>query len=224
MADLKTQGFTLLEILVAMTIFSVTLLTLFSTFRTVATSSARMKTDILFQEKIQQCMQVMMADIEQIRMSHPPKYHPPEFNQAPDLYRFSGTETAIDGMIFSHLAFAGLNHLDLGPGHIHGTARIHYYVHRHENRFDLHRFDSSFLSDTAPDPCRDPVLFKDIHTFSLTFTGIDGTDHTIWDSESARFDHTFPARITIAVKPAGDDTIEPLKVTMLVPVSRQVKK
>jgi prepilin-type N-terminal cleavage/methylation domain-containing protein len=224
MTDLKPRGFTLVEILVAMTIFSVTLLALFSTFRTVSFSSDRVKNEILFQDHIQQCLQIIMADIDQIHISHPPQYHPPEFNQAPDLYRFFGTETAIDGMVFSHLQFASLNHLDLGPGHIHGIGRIQYYVHPRENRFDLHRFDGTFLSDTEPDPCRDPVLLKDIHTFSLTFTDIDGTGHTVWDSDSARFDHTFPARITITVNPAGDDTSNPLQATLPVPVSRQVKK
>lgn len=224
MTDQKTRGFTLLEILVAMTIFSITLLTLFSTFRTVSTSSDRVKNDIQQREQIQQCLEIIMADLDQIYLPRPPRYHPPDFNQVPDLYRFLGTETAIDGIFFSHLQFAGLNHLDLGPGHIHGIGRIQYYVHRQEDHFDLHRFDSTFLSDTAPDPCMDPVLMKNIHTFSLTFTDIDGTDHTVWDSESDQFDHSFPARITITLNPVGDEIQNPLQATMLLPVSRQVKK
>jgi prepilin-type N-terminal cleavage/methylation domain-containing protein len=224
MTDPGKYGFTLLEILVAMTILSITLLTLLSTFRTISTSSERIKNEIRRYERIRQCLDVMTADLEQIYLPRPPRYHPPDFNQPPDPYRFLGTEDGIDGAFFAHLQFPSLNHMDLGPGYIHGAGRIHYYVHRHENRFDLHRFDSTFLSDAAPDPCIDPVLIKDIHAFSLTFTDGEGTDSSTWDSESDRFDHTFPSRITISLTPAEEVTSEPIQTTVLLPVSRQVKQ
>ena len=224
MTDPGKQGFTLLEILVAMTIFSVTLLTLFSTFRTVTSSSEQVRNEIHRHERIQQCLQVIAADLEQIVLPRPPRYHPPNVNQSPDPYRFLGTETGIQGTFFSRLQFSTLNHLDLGPGYIHGAGRIHYYVHRHENRLDLHRFDGTFLSDSDPDPCIDPVLFRDIQDFSLTFTDIDGNDHSVWDSESDRFGHTFPSRITISLTPAEKDTREAVQTTVLLPVSRQVKQ
>lgn len=224
MTDPGKQGFTLLEILVAMTIFSVTLLTLFSTFRTVSTSSEQVRNEIHHHERIQQCLQVIAADLEQIVLSRPPRYHPPDINQSPDPYRLLGTETGIHGSFFSRLQFSSLNHLDLGPGYIHGAGRIHYYVHRHGNRLDLHRFDGTLLSDSDPDPCIDPVLIRDIQDFSLTFTDIQGNDHSAWDSESDRFDHTFPTRITISLTPAGQETGVPLQTTVFLPVSRQVKK
>ncbi len=224
MTDPGKYGFTLMEILVAMTIFSVTLLTLFSTFRTISTSSEQVQKEIQRQERIQQCLNVITADLDQIFLPRPPRYHRPEPNQPPDPYRFVGTENGIDGTFFSRLQFSSLNHLDLGPGHIHGAGQIHYYVHRHGTRFDLHRFDSSFLSNAAPDPCIDPVLFKDIHTFSLTFTDIEGTDHSVWDSESDRFDHTFPARVKITLAPAEEKNKESIRAAVTIPVARQVKQ
>jgi type II secretion system protein J len=224
MTDPGKNGFTLMEILVAMTIFSVTLLTLFSTFRTVSTSSEQVRNEIRRRERIQQCLNVFAADLEQIFLSRPPRYHPPDHNQPSDPYRFLGTETGIDGTFFSRLQFSSLNHLDLGPGHIHGTGQIHYYVHQHDTRFDLHRFDGTFLSDAEPDPCFDPVLFRDIHAFSLIFTDSDGTEHSVWDSDSDRFDHTFPTRVTITLTPAGEQTSEPIRTTVYIPLSRQVKQ
>jgi prepilin-type N-terminal cleavage/methylation domain-containing protein len=224
MSDRGKFGFTLLEVLVAMTIFSVTMLALFSTFRTVSTSSDRLRNDIRYHERIQQCIQIITADLEQIYLSRPPRYHPPDINQLPDPYRFKGSEAGIDGLFFSQLEFASLNHLDLGPGYIHGAGRLHYYVHRHGNRFDLHRFDGTFVSDSSPDPCADPVLLKDIGTFSLTFTDLEGTDHSEWDSESDRFDHTVPNRISIAVALAQERTGETVRITIPLPVTREVKK
>jgi prepilin-type N-terminal cleavage/methylation domain-containing protein len=222
MTDAGKFGFTLLEILVAMTIFSVTLLTLFSTFRTVSTSSDRLKTDIRRHERVQQCLNIIFADLEQTYLPRPPRYHPPDFNTPADPYRFAGTETGVDGTFFSRLEFASLNHLDLGPGFVPGAGRIQYYVHQQDNRFNLHRFDGTFLSDEGPDPCTDPVLFKDIHTFSVTFTDMDGTEHLAWDSESDRFEYSVPARITIAVAPMENSAEEPIQATVSLPVTREV--
>ncbi len=83
MTDPGKYGFTLMEILVAMTIFSVTLLTLFSTFRTISTSSEQVQKEIQRQERIQQCLNVITADLDQIFLPRPPRYHRPEPQPAP---------------------------------------------------------------------------------------------------------------------------------------------
>ncbi len=223
MTDSGKYGFTLMEILVAMVIFSVTLLTLFSTFRTVSSSSEQVRNEIRRQERIQQCLNVITSDLEQVFLPRPPRYHAPAPSQTPGPFRLVGTETGIDGTLFSQMQFSSLNHLDLGSGHIYGAGQIHYYVHRHGTRFDLHRFDGSSLSHATPDPCIDPVLFRGLRTFSVTFTDIEGTDHSIWDSESDRFDHTFPSRVNIVLAPLEEKT-EPIRAAIPLPVSRQVKQ
>jgi hypothetical protein len=58
----------------------------------------------------------------------------------------------------------------------------------------------------------------------VTFTDAEGTDQTAWDSESDRFDHTFPVRVTIALAPAENGTSETIRATVHIPVSRRVNQ
>jgi type II secretion system protein J len=224
MTDPRKNGFTLLEILVAMVILAVTLAALYAVFRTFVTSADLVKHDIQRQERFRLGMQVMAADLEQVFLSRPPRYHPPDFNEDPDLFRFVATETGIAGNFFSQLQFTSLNHLHSGPAAIHGAGRILYYVHRHGNRFDLHRSDRSYLSEDNPDPCRDPVLIKNINAFSLTFTDSRGTEHTTWDSEADAFAFTLPTQVIIDIQTAQEDTLHQIKTAVFLPVSRTVKK
>ncbi|MCA1794047.1 MAG: type II secretion system protein J [Desulfotignum sp.] len=224
MTNPKKNGFTLLEILVAMTILAITLAALYAVFRTFVTSAELVKHDIQRQERFRLGMQVMAADLEQVLLSRPPRYHPPGFNEDPDMFRFVATKTGIGGNFFSQLQFTSLNHLDSGPTAIHGTGRILYYVHRHGNRFDLHRSDRSYLSEDNPDPCRDPVLIKDIHAFSLTFTDSRGTEHTIWDSDADAFAFTLPTRVIIDIQTAQEESLHRIKTAVFLPISRKVEK
>ncbi len=225
MTDPEKNGFTLLEILVAMVIFSITLTTLYATFRSFLTSADLVTHDIRRQEQFRLGLQAMRADLEMIILPRPPRYHPPGFNEDPDIFRFAAAETNVGGSFFSQLQFASLNHLETGPGAIPGAARIHYYVHRNGNRFDLHRSDRTFVSENGPDPCTDPVLVKDIHTFSLTFTDSRGTEHNTWDSDADTFEFTIPTQVIIAIQTAGqDDAGHKIRTAFFLPVSRKVEK
>jgi len=225
MTDPRKNGFTLLEILVAMAIFSITLATLYATFRSFLTSADLVTHDIRRQEQFRLGLQAMRADLEQIFLPQPPRYNPPGFNEDPDIFRFVAEEISVGGSLFSHLQFASRNHLETGPGAIPGAAKIHYYVHRHGNRFDLHRSDKAFVSENEPNPCTDPVLVKDIHTFSLTFTDSRGIEHKTWDSDGEPFSYTVPTRVTIEIQIAGeDDAGHQIKTAFFLPVSRKVTK
>jgi len=224
MTDSARHGFTLLEMLVAMTVFSIIVLTLFSTFRTFLSSSDLVNREIRRQERFQQGLQVITADLEQIFLPRLPRYHPPDFNETLDRFRFTATETRVDGQVFPQLQFASLNQLDLGPGYIHGVGRISYYIHGNGNRYDLHRSDRTFLTDHEPDPCTDPILIRDIRSFSLTFTDRQGNQHATWDSESRFFEYTVPAWITIDIMTAAEGDRAPVTTAVSIPVIRQVEE
>lgn len=223
MTDTQRNGFTLVEILVAVTLFSIVLLTVFTVFRTFLSTTDRVTTGLYHEEQLRQGIQIMAADLAQVFVTQPPRYHPPGFNQDPDRFRFVAEQTSLDGQVFSYLQFASLRHLDLGPGHIPGVAVIRYYVHRHGTRFDLHRSDRMYLADADPDPCRDPVLVKNVDTFSLTFTDRRGMDHPVWDSDAGRFEYAFPAQVTIEIQTAGNHAGPPVSTAVFIPVIRQKK-
>jgi general secretion pathway protein J len=216
------RGFTLLEILVAMAVFTTILITLFTVFNTFLTSAQQVEQDIDLQERHQPGLMVMTADLEQVFILQPPRYRPPQFNDEPDPYRFEAKEINVDGRIFSHLGFATVNHLVSGENPVYGAARIEYYVYRHGDRFDLHRSDRRFPLDRDPDPCRDPVLVRNIQVFSLMFTNENGEDDREWDSDSKDFGYSLPLRVTITVETAHDEGKEIIGTSVSLPVSRQV--
>jgi len=222
MAD--SPGFTLLEILVAVAISATVLVTLYTSFDTFMTSAQQVEHHIDLMERHRPGFRVMTADLEQVFILQPPRYQPPKFNDEPDPYRFQAGETGMDGRIFSRLGFATANHLVSAEHPVYGVARIDYYVYRHGDRFDLHRSDRLFPVDGDPDPCRDPVLVKDVQAFSLTFTDKNGEDYQEWDSESKEFEFSVPVRVTITVETGPDDDKEMVTGSVTLPVTRRVSQ
>ena len=98
------------------------------------------------------------------------------------------------------------------------------YVHGNGNRYNLHRSDSTFLTDHEPDPCTDPILIRDIRSFSLTFTDRQGKEHATWDSESRLFEYTVPAWITIEIITAAEGDGVPVTTAVSIPVIRQAEE
>lgn len=222
MAD--SPGFTLLEVLVAVAVSAMVLMTLLTSFNTFLTSAQEVEQDIDLMERLQPGLRVMTADLRQVFILQPPRYHPPKFNDDPDPYRFQGDETAVDGRVFSRLAFTSTNHLIPGEHPVYGVARIDYYVHSYGGRFDLHRSDRLLPLETDLDPCRDPVLVEDIRTFSLAFSGENGEDSQAWDSDSEEYEFSVPFRVTLTVETGTDESKEMLTGSVILPVSRQVSQ
>ena len=221
-SDSDINGFTLLEILVAMVIFSVTMMTLFSSVKTFLHSADQVKSELSVDGRFSTGLQIMAADLEQIFILQPPRYRKPGFNDDPDLYRFSGTDELVDGTLFSRLVFASTHHLNLGQDTRHGVARITYYVHPQGNSFNLHRSDLLFPYDTEVNPCTDPILARDIHSFTLTFIAHQGDEHDFWDSDAESFEFALPARVTIALQMAPEPSGRQIDTGMTLPVSRRV--
>ena len=216
------QGFTLLEILVAMVIFSVTMMTLFSSVKIFLNSADQVKKELSLEDRYVSGLQVMRSDLAQVFVLQPPRYRQPVFGDEPDIYRFSASKESIDGTLFCRLEFASTRHLQLGHDSRYGVARITYYVHQKGEGFNLHRSDRLFPYDTDISPCTDPVLMNHIQEFTLTFVDRQGEEHDTWDSNDKSFEFTFPARIAIAVTLSGKSSGKHFKTSMSLPVTRTV--
>ena len=213
------QGFTLIEIMVATLIFSVTLLTLFSAFNAFLSSGSLVKNEITQNERFRPGLKTMLSDLEQIFILPPPRYIKPSFNSQPDPFAFTGSPAETGGNKFSQLSFTSLNHSGPVAAPENGVAKITYYVNRHEDRFDLHRSDSLTPYPNEPDPCSDPILFRDITGFKLTYTDMNGEEHDSWDSESKEFSFIFPA--TVQIKILGANSTRPIITAITLPTNRK---
>ena len=133
------RGFTLMEILVALAIFSIIMTTIFGSFHSVFNTAGPLGEDL--NEMAKNCLDRMVLDLQSIHVSLPPEYRPPDMNDPPDPYRISGEAVPVENASFGRLRFAGLAHVPLGKTRQDGIAEIIYYVQlSNDNHFkDLAR-------------------------------------------------------------------------------------
>ena len=86
----SANGFTLLEILVAIFIFAVVITTIFGSFRAVFSSVDAVGGDAAVFDAARICLDRMATDLGGLVIADYPRYAKPEFNDPPDIYRLVG--------------------------------------------------------------------------------------------------------------------------------------
>jgi len=196
----NNRGFTLVEILIAILIFSVVISTLFSSFRAFIISSENVKEVVAHSEKIQNLFKRISLDLDSIFVLQPPRYKKPQFNSDPDLYRFVGNEVTLGQQTVSTLVFPSFAHAKFGGDQRAGVARIVYYLKENkDNGYDLYRADALPPFPEELESCFDPVLIKDISGFEVIYKDFNGDEYKYWDSEDEEFNYTFPVSIHLKV-------------------------
>jgi general secretion pathway protein J len=223
------KGFTLVEVLVAMAIFPLVLLTLFSSFDAFMASSRIIKDRQTSGLAAEPGLKIMAADLMQVLAPQVPQYVKPDLRgdsyDRQDRFRFFAGETSAGGKQFSTLSFTSLSPIQLTrplQGQKPGVTRITYYVHVNDDRLDLHRADRPLFLDgdkMNTMPCTDPVLIRDIHSFDLIYYDAK-EEYTVWDSEDETFEYALPARVTIRIGLKGDD--QDIETSVLIPITRRV--
>jgi len=194
------MGFTLIEVLVAMLIFSIVMITLFSSFKAFIITSENITREVSQNEKMRNVLKRICLDFEQLYVLKVPRYKKPEFNSEPDPYRFVGNEVGVGQKIFSSVTFASLAHVKIGKDLHRGVAKISYYVKENENNsFDLFRADSLPPYPVDIESCADHLLGEDILEFGIFYTDINGDEHRYWDSESDEFQYIVPASVNLRI-------------------------
>ena len=194
------HGFTLIEVLVAVMIFSIVIFTLFSSFSGFMITSKNITRNISQSAKMQTTLGRICLDFEQLYVLRVPRYSKPEFNSDPDTYSFVGKEVRVGQKIFSSVTFASLAHAITGKDPGQGVARISYYVKENENdTYDLYRADNLPPYPADPSSCKDHILGKDILEFKITYTDINGEESPHWDSESDEFNYIAPASVSLEI-------------------------
>ncbi|OGR26121.1 MAG: hypothetical protein A2277_08225 [Desulfobacterales bacterium RIFOXYA12_FULL_46_15] len=208
------KGFTLVEILIAILIFSLVMSVLFSSFRAFMLSSEAVKESVTRNELIRTAFNRIRLDLEAIYIQQPPRYKKPEFNSEPDPYRFVGKE---DGFFFSSFAHAGFRR-----GEEKAISRISYFLKENlDHTFDLTRSDilPPFREDRPP--CATPLLFREITGFEAGFVDNKGESHKYWDSETEEFNYSFPAGIHLKINFGSGGKKQVIEASIKIPVERR---
>lgn len=215
-------GFTLLEILVAMSIFAIVMGLIFGTFEGVFSNADHVNAGSGIYEMADACIERITADLQEIHVTQQPRYKIPDMDSEPDLYRVEGKNESIGGGTFARLRFASLAHLPISGDAREGIAEIVYYAQEVENgTYVIRRADRlyPYPEEFEPDET-DPVLCEQVLSFKLIFYDKEGREREEWDSEDDDYDNSTPAAVGVELKLGGEETPYDFKTTISLPMRR----
>ena len=205
----KSSGFTLIEILLAIFIFAIIATTIFGSFASVFSTTEAITEGMASYQMAKNCLDRMVLDLREIRISMPPEYAPPDANDTTDPYRVIG-DLSSAGSSFSRLRFASLAHLPLEGSTRDGIAEIVYYVQNtEEDNYVLRRADSlhpykRFEGKIFEESTGDPILCEGIKSLTFKYYDDEETESDSWDSESMESKYSTPRAIRIKLE-FGDE-------------------
>ena len=223
----RHNGFTLVEVLVAVTIFAIAISTLLGSFNMVISNIDPMKTGLDNYEMGQNTMDRIQKDLMSLCLTPDPIYTQPglEGFDHPDRFRFVSEKKLLDGNSFSHLRFASFEHLAFDKDQKNRIGIITYYVESSEDgTIVLKRSDigSVFFNETVEyNTKNDPVLCEKITALELIFIDQEGNIFENWDSDSSNFDFSTPYSIKIKLEIGDQKKSDLFATTIVLPIIRE---
>ena len=200
----KNSGFTLLEILIAISIFAVVLTTIYTsytgTFRVV--DGTESQADIYRMARI--AMERILEDLESIyipKRGENTKSGEDTFQP----FQFVGEDREIKGRPADTLRFISRAHINLsGQEQDHGTAEISYYVRENDegDNFVLYRSDRPIFEETFPleEETGGLVLCERLISVNFTYYEENGEVREGWDSASDALKDKIPKMVSISLE------------------------
>ncbi|MDY6904798.1 MAG: type II secretion system protein GspJ [Thermodesulfobacteriota bacterium] len=189
-------GFTLMEILVAISLSAVVFTLLFGSFNLLISNVGAVKEGISVYQAARVCMDRITEDLRSVYVTLPPAYEPPDFDDDPDPYRFLADLSYGDD---AELSFVAFSHLPLGSEIPAKAGRIRYYLYETDTggrvlmrRDAVMRVDSDEMDDG-----NDPVLCEHVKALRFTFYDETEREYEYWDSDSREFDYATPRAVRI---------------------------
>jgi len=215
-------GFTLLEILITLLIFSILASTLFVSFNTLLSSAGAIDTDASDYEMGKNCLDRMLLDLTAIHVSRPPEYRVPDIDDPPDPFRILGDFSQAGESTFGRLRFAALSHLPLDRRPDGGIAQIVYYVQEAEDQtYELRRQDMLEPYPEVEERASDPILCRKVRSLSFTYYTAEGEEFESWDSESKEYDRSTPVAVKILLSFGQDSNPLTFGTMVQLPVNRE---
>jgi general secretion pathway protein J len=201
-----SEGFTLLEVLIAMFIFSVVLTTLYTAYTGTFRNIERTESQADLYQMARIVLERMTEDLESVYMVS--QKEPSDDEEETDQpARFVGTMSEIEGRRMDGLRFASKAHIffDVEEPYA-GTAEIVYYVKENseeEGRFILYRSDKANFGQSEEEGTGGWILCDSLHAIQFTYYDEEGGAHDVWDSTEETFKDKLPSGVSIILELAN---------------------
>ena len=215
-------GFTLLEILIAISIFAIIVTTIFGSHNFVFSSAKVVEEDLAAYEMAKGCLSRITDDLQSLHVCLPPEYTPPDSDDEEDPFKITGETADAGSEGFSRLTFASHAHVSLEKNIQEGIARIVYYVQESdEKRYVLRRADKLYPYEPFEEKKSDPVLCENVKSLVFKYYDEEGSEYDIWNSDSADLDYSTPRAVRITLEIGDDSSFLPFETMVKLPVFRE---
>ncbi len=216
-------GFTLMEILVSITILAIVVTTALASFNAVFSTTEVLDESANLYEMANTCVRRMALDLKSIQIMQRPLYKPPEFDQPADPYRLvASTEDTAGTGFAQNLRFTSRAHVALENSPREGIAEIIYYLQpADDGHLALKRADNLYPYPAFEKKGSDPVLCKYVKSLSFKFFDTEGNEFDVWDSDSDEFGYATPKAITLKLELAMKTEVHTFETMVSLPISRE---
>ncbi|MCG8529791.1 MAG: prepilin-type N-terminal cleavage/methylation domain-containing protein [Desulfovibrionales bacterium] len=221
-------GFTLVEILLALSIFAALVSSLFLSFNTLV-SKAPMASLLTDQEMASTAMERIMADFSSLCITPKVNYIPPTASgdDGGDRFAFTAGRQHLEGRSLTWVRFAAFAHLPFDQGDRDRIGLLSYGVFPSEDGdFVLKRRDRALTLGPLDDPPGGggQILCDRVRAFDIHFIDSKGQVHSHWDSDGDGFGFATPRALRIHLV-VGDGARErEYQTTLILPVFRESKE
>ncbi|MBU4176164.1 MAG: prepilin-type N-terminal cleavage/methylation domain-containing protein [Actinobacteria bacterium] len=220
-SGLSSLGFTLIEILIAIFIFSIIVTTVFSSFNAILNNTGSISEELATYDMAKNCLNRIIADLKSIH-AHLPGDTSLNSDSLLGAYRIVGENTDVGSREFSKLRFTSLAHINLEHDIQYGIAELVYYVQEiDENNYVIRRSDSLYPYKFFKKKDSDPLLCERVKSLKFKYYGYDENEYDYWDSQSDEFGHSTPRAISIALEVDDEPNSILLEAMVTIPVYRE---
>ncbi|PIE60956.1 MAG: hypothetical protein CSA29_05795 [Desulfobacterales bacterium] len=226
----RSGGFTLIEMLLALSIFALVISTLYTGFNTVMSPVNSFRFGRVNHEAARNAMSQIKRDLLSVCLTRQAAYLSSDRqpSQEADRFRFL-CETQSVGQSqnsFSRLRFASFEHLTFNREYADAIGIITYEVRPGAGgtlvlqRRDLASVLSPSLdNDTASQT--HPILCDRVKAFELKFMDREGNFHEEWDSDSSDYNYESPVAVSIKLETGDANQSYLFETTVRLPVERK---
>lgn len=217
-----SPGFTMMEILIAIFIFSIVISTVFGSFKVVFSNSDKLDKSMRLYEMAGNSMAVISQDLQGFHTQLPPFYKKPDIDDDPDAFRIVGDNSDVGLREEGRLRFTSLNHLSLRGEKGRGVCEIIYYLYPgQKDEIVLKRASHLYPYPEFEPSAKDPILCEKVRAFKLTYLNQDGEEEDHWDSENDSFKWSTPKAIKIALEVGDEEYSVKLQTTVALSIFRE---